>query len=79
MNKQKAVERRATEFFELLPQLTPEEFVGILTILSISLLAAGGAPRDFEDVYLDLATKWRDLSPKKQKNLLRLAKAAASR
>lgn len=65
------------KFFELLPKLSPENFVGVLTIFSIPLMGKDGAPRSFEDVYLDLATKWRDLTPRRRHNLIKLMTAAA--
>lgn len=62
------------KFFSLLLKLQPEQFIGVLRILSIPLTDENKNPRDFEEVYLDLATKWRNLPRERRRNLLRLLK-----
>lgn len=60
------------KFFQLLVKLEPEQFIGILKILGVSLAREDNAPKDFNDVYLELAEKWSQLPPKRRRNLLRL-------
>lgn len=61
-------------FFSLILKLEPEQFIGVLRLLSIPLANEDKTPRDFEEIYLDLASKWHDLPRKRRRNLLRLLK-----
>ena len=69
---------RENEFAALLPKLSVDQFLGIARVMGISLVCEGGI-KDGEVIIQEMFDKFHGYSRKRQRNLLRLMRAATAK